>query len=69
MSEFAVHNRIKSQLPESGNPFAIIMDCPTTTEARLGKINVGSIQSVLDPMFKFAGIDASNALLLSLIHI
>ena len=63
MSEFAVHNRIKSQLPESGNSFAIIMDCPTTTEARLGKINVGSTQSVLDPMFKFAGIDVSSAML------
>tara|TARA_Y100001980_G_C14547856_1_gene328675 strand:+ start:820 stop:1896 length:1077 start_codon:yes stop_codon:yes gene_type:complete len=63
VSEFAVHNRIKSQLPESGNPFAIIMDCPTTTEVRLGKINVGSIQTVLDPMFKFAGIDVSSAML------
>ena len=39
------------------------MDCPTTTEVRLGKINVGSIQTVLDPMFKFAGIDVSSAML------
>ena len=63
MSEYAVHKRIKSQIPDSGDSLSIILEYPTTTEARLGKINMGSIQSMLNPMFKFAGINTSNVML------
>jgi uracil-DNA glycosylase len=63
MSEYAVHKRVKSQIPDSGSSICIVLEYPTTTESRLNKINTGGIQQVLNPMCKFAGIDAQTVML------
>ena len=63
MSEYAVHKRVESQVPDSGNSICIVLEYPTTTESRLNKINTGGIQQVLNPMCALAGIDARSVML------
>ena len=63
MSEYAVYKRVKSQIPDSGDSICIVLEYPTTTESRLNKINTGGIQQVLNPMCKFAGINAQTVML------
>jgi|TARA_R100000951_G_scaffold95524_1_gene84592 hypothetical protein len=63
MSDYAVHKRVESQIPDSGNSICIVLEYPTTTESRLNKINTGGIQQVLNPMCTLAGIDAQTVMI------